>query len=574
MDKQWTLASALSAEARSRYGRYGGVLAQLLANRGITPAAASVFFSSDNETQWHSPWCFNGMRQAVDLIVAAVRAGEKIAICGDYDADGVTATAVLAETLQTLKARVEIWIPDRLTEGYGLNKRVWREALDAGCRLLITVDNGIRSREEAAAAKEAGLTVIVTDHHEPPAERSDWPDCLILNPRLPDENYPFKYLAGVGVAFKLASALVESSTLDQPLKERLQNRITDLVAVGTVADCVKLVGENRFLVRQGLREINRRCRLGLAELIEVSQLRGDLTAENISWQLAPRLNVAGRLDHANTAYELLITTDATEAAALAKRLNEKNAQRQADTQALFEYGCNFVDEHLADDRLLILTSPNLSDPAGAAWHEGIIGLVAGRLAEYFHRPTLVITLTRGQIKGSGRSIAGYDILSVLERNKDHLSRYGGHKAACGFTIKDGDNLRRFQEAARAMAAQDLTDNDLRPSVNIDVELPIAEINETLVEDLRLFEPFGQANPEPIFVSRDLTVRDKMTMGLKNQHVKFKFNNFWAVAFGESDKWQSIRPGDRVDAVYTLEFNDFNGSRSIQWRLVDMRPTLS
>ncbi len=574
MEKRWVIAPPITAAQAADYRPYQPLMAQLLVNRGLSAAAAESFFSSDNETQWHTPLAFKKMSAAVALIVAKIKAGERLAICGDYDADGVTASAVLAETLRTLKAQLEVWIPNRLTEGYGLNSRVLREIKDAGCSLVITVDNGIRSRAEIAAAQKLGLTVIVTDHHAAPDEAADWPDCLIINPMLPGETYPFKYLAGVGVAFKLACALIEASTLAPAVKERLVNRIVDLVAIGTVADCVNILGENRFLVRQGLKAINRRSRVGLDELIKVSQLNGEIETWNISWQLAPRLNVAGRLEHANTAYELLMTADRAQAAALAKKLNEQNHERQTETQRLMEYSQNFVETNLADDKLLIVTSPNLTDDTADAWHEGIIGLVAGRLCERYGKPALVITLSDGKIKGSGRSIEGYNILAVLETNKAWLERFGGHKAACGFTIKDKAALTAFAAAARAQVKQELSDEDLLPRLLIDAELDLMTVDERMVEDLERLAPFGQGNKEPLFVSRRLVVRDKLTMGVDGQHVKFKFNNFWAVAFGEAAKWQTLAIGSQVDAAYTLEFNDFNGFRNIQLRLVDMKPSLS
>jgi len=572
MEKKWIIAPHF--EANVGYEQFSLVVAQLLYNRGISPQEANIFFSSDNEANWHSPFAFKNMREAVDLLVTKIKQGEKIAICGDYDADGVTASAVLSETLKTLKAKVDVWIPNRLTEGYGLNERVLKEIKDSGCSLIITVDNGIRSRQEIEIAKSLGLDVILTDHHAAPELPSDWPDCLIINPMVPGEPYPFKFLAGVGVAFKLASALIATAKLSPDIKERLKNKILDLVAIGTVADCVSVLGENRFLVRQGLNEINHHNRVGLNELVKISQLNGQINEWNISWQLAPRLNVAGRLDHANTSYELLVTTDQAEASRLAKRLNDQNIKRQEETQRLMEYGQAYVEANLTDDKLLIVTSPNLADESAEAWHEGIIGLVAGRLCERYAKPTFVITLSEGKIKGSGRSIEGYNILSVLERTKDHLERFGGHKAACGFTVRDKNSLKIFSDEARSLVRQELKDEALMPSLKIDAQLELVDIDEELVETLSRFAPFGQGNKEPIFASFDLIIRDKQTMGADSQHVKFKFNNFWAIAFGEALKWQDLVIGDKVDLAYTLEYNDFNGFRKIQMRLVDMKRSLS
>lgn len=564
----------MAPERLAEYGQLNNLIAQLLYNRGLKAADAVAFFASDNETDSHSPWLFKHMREAVGLLVEKIKAGELIAICGDYDADGITASAVLSETLKTLKANVRVWIPNRLIEGYGLNKHLLQEISRAGCSLVVTVDNGIRSYAEVEFAKSLGLSVIVTDHHAAPEQSADWPSCLIINPMLPDETYPFKYLAGVGVAFKLAGALIDESKLSAEVKENLKNRVTDLVAVGTVADCVSLLGENRYLVRRGLREINRGRRIGLQALAAAAQLSGEINAGHIGWQLAPRLNVAGRLEHADLAYQLLVATDKAEAIILAERLNKQNATRQEETQRLLEYSIDYIDKNLSADKILIVVSPQLADQSLDSWHEGVIGLVAGRLCERYGKPTMVITLSEGKIKGSGRSIEGYNILSVLERTGHLLERFGGHKAACGFTVKDKDSLPVFVEAARRLAEEELSDEALCPVLKIDAAVSLAEIDETLVEALAGFAPFGQDNKEALFVSWGVTVRDKLTMGLNHQHIKFKFDNFWAVAFGAADKWQNVELDQKMDIVYAVEFNNFNGQRKVQLRLVDMRSSLS
>ncbi len=573
MNKKWAVAPQIKPEELATYAPIKPLVAQLLANRGLSPAEAKSFLASDNEISWHSPFLFRQMHLAVDYIIGQIKEQKLIAIFGDYDADGVTSSAVLWETLTTLKAKTQVWIPNRLAEGYGLNKRIIKEIKDAGCSLIITVDNGIRSYEEIVYARKQGLQVIVTDHHTQDEGRSELPEAIIINPILEQETYPFKFLAGVGVAFKLASALIESSKLSLNVKERLTKRILDLVAIGTIADCVSLLGENRFLVRQGLRELNRRERPGINALVKVAQVTNDLSENTISWQIAPRLNVAGRLGRANAAYEILVTTDGQEAETLAKELNEKNIHRQEETQRLVEYAQKLVETELLADKILVISAPCLRGESEESWHEGIIGLVAGKICERYARPAFVITKSEGKIKGSGRSIEGYNIVELLERLKEYLERFGGHKAACGFTIKNQENLEKFTASLRAIGRQEITDDFLVPTLNIDAELDITQIDSGLVEELKRFAPFGQGNREPTFLSSGVPVKDITIMGLDGQHIKFKFHNFWAIAFGEALKWQALKLGDKIDVVYTLDFNDFNGFRNVQMRIIDMRPSL-
>ena len=575
MTKEWLVAAPIKPELIDQSLGLNPLLWQLLFNRGLTDVREiKAFFANDWTLSSHEPLSFQQMERAVAAVVAEIKAGRPIAICGDYDADGVTATAVLQEVLTTLKAEVKVWIPSRLQDGYGLNRKIIEEIKNAGCALLITVDNGIRSKEEVAHAKSLGLQVIVTDHHAAPDDSADWPDCLIINPMLPGETYPFKYLAGVGVAFKLANALVAASNLTPAVKEKIIKRVLDLVAVGTVADCVNVLGENRLLIKEGLRELNARRRLGLSELIKISQLSGEINEWNISWQLAPRLNVAGRLDHANTAYELLITGNSEEAAALARRLNEKNIERQEETARVLAECRAELEAGEMSDKILLASEPVLRGlTGGKPWPEGVIGLVAGRLGERYGRPALVICASGNKIKGSGRSIEDYDIVALLGKVSQYLERFGGHKAACGFTVKAGQ-LAVFMSAVQKIAQAELAAADLKPKLKIDAELALDDINERLVEEINRCAPFGQGNNQPLFVSFNLIIRDKVTMGLENQHVKFRFGNFWAVAFGEAAKWQTLNLGERVDVVYQLEINRYNGQTNVQLRVVDIRPSLS
>jgi single-stranded-DNA-specific exonuclease len=577
MTCHWELKLAISADFIRQLPEYNKIILQLLANRGITEKREIELFFHPQEAKLSDPFLFKDMRLAVELVVKHIKAQNLIVVYGDYDADGVTATAVLWEVLDILKAKADVYIPARISEGYGLNKKAIGELCKEEAKLIITVDNGIRNQAEVEYARRLGLDIIVTDHHEAPAEKKDWPNCLIINPKADD--YPLKMLAGVGVAFKLAQALITSSKLGQELKHKLEEKILDLVAVGTVADMVALTGENRRLVCRGLKVLNRRKRLGFKELIKVSQGQAreekEIKAWQIGWQLAPRLNSAGRLDHANTAYELLVTKNKAEAVSIAKRLNEKNQKRQIITEEIFLAAKKIVvgaDGHppLLADKILVVVCPDEDKAGEKSWPEGIMGLVAGRLCEEYWRPALVITKFKEEIKGSGRSIEKFNIIKAVEKLSQHLEKFGGHAAACGLTVKSEEDLAEFSRKIKELAAEELTGAELTPQIFIEAEIDLADINDELVETLEKFEPFGEENERPKFLSRGLVIMDKVSMGADAQHIKFRFGQFWAVAFGQAENFKDYKIGDRVDMVYYLEFNEFNGKRAVQMKIVDMK----
>lgn len=573
MSNKWEVKPAVQDDFIKQHTAYNRIILQLLANRNlITQQKIETFFNSVKD-DLADPFLFRDMRAAVELTIEHIRAGNLIVIYGDYDADGVTATAVLAETLSILKAKTNIYIPARITEGYGLNKKAIAELAKSGAKLIITVDNGIRNKAEVAYVKDSGLDIIITDHHEPPPEKSDRPGCLIINPKA-DSHYPYRHLAGVGVAFKFAKAIIESSKLAEDAKLKLEEKILDLVAIGTVADMVDLIGENRYLVKQGLKIINQRKRLGVNELIRAAKIDANGSKEikswQIGWQIAPRLNSAGRMDHANTAYELLITKDKAEAKKIADQLNEKNQARQKITEEIFTYAKKMIEERMLADKILVVVCPNLGETDNQSWPEGVMGLVAGRLCEAYSRPALVITKFGKEIKGSGRSIEEFNIIKQIEKLSEHLERFGGHAAACGFTLKSQKDLAAFTDKIKTIAASELAKVELVSKILIDAEIDLAEVNDELVEGLEKFEPYGEANEKPKFLSRCLVIMDKMNMGAASQHVKFRFGKLWALAFNQSENFKNYKIGDKVDLVYYLEFNEFNGRRSAQMKIVYMR----
>lgn len=575
MEKQWQLAPVAPEVFLQAHAGYAPVIAQLLYNRQLdTPAEVKAFLSPTSGVEGHDPFLFKNMEAAIALVVSHIKQGNQIVVCGDYDADGVTSSTLLAEVLRTLKAKVDVWIPSRFGEGYGLNKEIITTLHAKQVKLLITVDNGIRAKAEIAYARSLGMEVIVTDHHEGAPQAADWPDCLIINPILPGETYPFKYLCGAGVAYKFAEALITKSTLSTEEKVKLKKQLVDLAAIGTISDCVTLRGENRAIVAQGLVVINQRPRRGLRELIAVAQLvAGEITAWNISWQITPRLNAAGRIEHANAAYNLLAAATSEEAQQWAENLQAKNIERQRLTEEIMKAGIEVIEQEQSQEKLLVVLSPDLrTPPSPTPWPEGVIGLVAGRLTERFSRPSFVICQSEDKVKASGRSIEQFDIGASLEAGKMYLERYGGHKMACGFTAKSAEDLPAFISAVRAVAEQQLAGVDLLPILKIEAELPMSDLTTTFVEQIEQFAPFGQDNPEPKFVSYNVIIEEIMTMGQDKKHIKFRLGGRWAVAFGKAEAYQNYTVGQSIDVVYTVSFNLFNNRREVQLKIVDLRPS--
>lgn len=554
-----------------KFPGYSQVVLQLLFNRGLTEKEKiEKFLNPDYENDTHDPFLFNDMAKAVDLIIRHIKEQNKIVIYGDYDADGVTGSALLYEVLDTLKAKVDIYIPDRVKYGYGLNKECLEEILKNDISLIITVDCGTRNHEEIAFIKSKNIDLIITDHHTGNLDGLE--DVLFINPINKNEKYPYKFLAGAGVSFKLAKALIGKSKLSAEIKLKLEEKILDLVAIGIVADCVSLLGENRILVKKGLGILNKTKRVGLQELMRVAQIgpsaarNQQVGAWNIGFQIAPRLNAAGRLAHANTAFELLVTNDKKEAAALAQRLNDKNLERQKITEEMVEEIEMQIKQarQEAKQKSIIAVSPE-----GKKWNEGVIGLVAGKICEKYYKPTLVITRAGDIYKGSARSIDEFDIIETIESCQEFLTKFGGHPKAAGFSLGE-KNLEKFIDKFRGLADKKLKDVKLQPTLKIECEVGLDQVDEDLIKELEKLEPFGQNNFRPNFVSRNVLIKDIMTMGADGQHIKFRINGLWAVAFGRAGEWQNLKIGDMIDAVYYLEMNEFNGRSEAQLKVIDIK----
>lgn len=575
MNKVWQISPKADEAFLVSHAAYTPVLLSILWNRGIrTKEQITSFLEDTYEQSAFDPFLFVDMEKAISLLISHIKKRNKITIYGDYDADGVSSSVLMADILRILKVEVDFYIPDRVTEGYGLNREALDGIISNGTKLLITVDNGIRSRAEVAFAKERGLDLIITDHHQGPELESDYPDCLIINPALPREKLPFDKLAGVGVALKFTEALLARSTLEPSLKKRINDSLFDLAALGTVADCVSLLGENRLIVKKGLEVMNESKRLGLSELVKISNIRSpkELDSWNIGYQLAPRINAAGRMDHANTAFALLMSREKDEAVKLAAELNHNNLMRQKNTESIFES----VESQIAKnpgDFLLAAVYEYRPKEEHEPWNEGIIGLVSGKVTEKYYRPSIIITKSEEGYKGSGRSIPEFNISKALELSKEFLNKFGGHPLACGFSLK-GDLLDSFVAAMKKFAQAELEGKDLRPKIHIDLILDFTEISTSLVDSLSTLKPYGQDNPQPIFMSKNIQIVDKLNMGMNSQHLKLRLKNgsssiLSAIGFGQSDKWSALSIADSIDICYYLDINEFNGRREVQLRIIDI-----
>ncbi len=546
------------------------LVGQILYNRGVCTLEEATCFFADVESE-ESPFHLRGLQEAVTRIRRSIRTGEPIVVYGDFDVDGITATAVLTETLAALGATVRPYIPNRFFEGYGLNKDALTRLAGEGTKLIVTVDCGIRSPVEVTYAESLGVDMIVTDHH---SVGEDLPQaCAIVNPKQEHCSYGFQDLAGVGVAFKLAQALL---TVDRnvPLNGKTalhENDLLDLVALGTVADLAPLVGENRRLVRRGLALINQAPRPGLAAMIAASNLRpGRIGTAAIGYALGPRLNAAGRLDDARTSYALLTCRDPQKASELALALNQTNDERKRQTQTALRAARTQVLEQAGPDAI----PDPLLVAIGEDFPQGIVGLVAGRLSEEFYRPAVVIEKGLEYCRGSARSIDEFNITTALDECRDLLVRYGGHAAAAGFTVSR-QNLPVMLERLRAVAQRELAGRRLLPSLAVDVEAPLSAMTVETARALEQLEPCGIGNPNPLFVTRGLMVRSARAVGEEKRHLKLSLFDGRvareAIAFGLGALARNDEKLPAVDVVYALETNDWYGEERPQLRIEDLQP---
>jgi len=565
--KRWQVAPKAPPSHLARLPGLHPLMTQVLYNRGITaPADIDTFLGDDDSPA--NPFALRDMEKAITRLREALRQDEPIAVYGDFDADGVTATVLLVQTLEALGGDVRAYIPDRIDEGYGLHKAALTSLAKEGVGLTATVDCGVRSLQEVDHANHLGMDVIITDHHSVGPELPN--GVAVIDPKRPDEAYPFHELAGVGVAYRLAQALLRSHR-QAPITEADlsldEESLLDLVALGTVADMVPLLSENRALVRRGLASLNALQRPGLMALSRKAGLRpGQIDATAISYSLAPRINAAGRMGRTELAYRLLNTRRPAEAQRLADALNRLNRERQQTTRAVQDRASQAALE--ADDGGFLLFAAAPDFPAG------IVGLVANRLLDRFYRPAVIVEIGDRYCKGSARSIDEFHITEALDRCADLLERYGGHAAAAGFTLPH-DNLDELAERLNRLATEQLTGLDLSPVLNVDAETPLDQLTWELMADLAQLEPCGYANPQPLFVSRGVHVDRRRTVGSDGRHLKLSVSDSQgrrldAIAFRQGE-WLPKLP-ETIDLAYHFEINEWNGRRSLQLNVQDLRPS--
>ena len=551
----WELMPSFSDQTFTKAAKEEGLdslAAQILYQRGIQTPEVLAAFLHPSLDKLHDPYLLHDMKKAVERIRRAIEDYEQILIYGDYDADGMTSASILKETLEELGAECQVYLPNRFTDGYGPNQSVYKYFIEQqAVSLIVTVDNGVAGHEAIAFAQEAGVDVIVTDHHSLPDQLPD--AYAIIHPEHPAGNYPFKDLAGCGVAFKLATALLE----------QVQPDLLDLVAIGTIADMVSLTDENRIMVQYGLSLLKQSERIGLQEMMRLADLEaGQVNEETVGFQLAPRLNALGRLDDPNPAIELLTGFDEEEVATIAAMIDEKNTERKDVVQAIYEEAKNLVQ---ADKPVQIL--------AAKGWNPGVLGIVAGRLLEELQQPVIVLSIQDGLAKGSARSVEAVDIFQALNDHRDLFVAFGGHSGAAGMTLQV-ENLEALSDVLVAFIQDNQLDLTQKPSLVLDEELDLANLSLETVKSLEKLAPFGMNFAKPIFYLRDFQVESARTMGQDNAHLKLRLLkdgvNVDLVAFGQGHLAQEFSQLKNLELAVHLSVNQWNGHTTIQLMLVDAR----
>lgn len=544
------------------------LVASLLINRGLDTVESARYFLFDHDQKFHDPFLLTGMDIAVSRIKLAIEKQEPILIFGDYDADGVTSTSIMMMTLKDLGADVQFYIPNRFTEGYGPNKQAFQYAKDIGIQLIITVDTGIAATNEAIAAKELGLDLIITDHHEPGPEL---PDALaIIHPKLKNSDYPFHELAGVGVAFKLAHALYG----------KLPEHLLEIAAIGTIADLVSLKGENRLIAKRGIKNLKNTKNIGLKAVFKRAGTElHSIDEETIGFLIAPRLNAVGRLGSADPAVELLLTEDVIEAEAIAEEIEQLNKERQAIVSEITAQAIKEVEENypISEHSVLVIGQEG--------WNAGVIGIVASKLVEKYYRPTIILSFDqeKGIAKGSARSIFGFDLFNNLSNCRDILPHFGGHPMAAGMTLKleDVDELRNRLNAA---AREQLSEADFIPATKLDGEFHLQDINLESLEEMQMLAPFGMDNPKPKIMLKEANIAGIRKIGSNQTHLKMTIEDegysLDGVGFGLGSLYEHISPSSKISVIGELSINEWNNIRKPQiflqdlainsWQLFDIR----
>lgn len=583
--KKWVLKPAPPTDWLESHPELPSLVATLLYHRGLlTQTQMDEFLDPDYSKNVHDPFLFKDMAKAVDRILTAIANNERITVHGDYDADGVSAAVIMTTIFRALKyENFSIFLPHRETDGYGLNLNTVKLLANEGTKVIISCDCGISNAPEVELANSLGIDCIITDHHAIPATVP--PALAIIHPKLPGETYPDQTLCGGAVAFKLTQGILavhrRTNDLlpDGQAHDALEKWLLDMVAISSVADMVPMLGETRTLTKYGLIVLNKTRRIGLQKLLLEARLaesdgtlKREIDADTIGFRIAPQINAAGRMDHANVAYKLLVAQSGAEAIDLAWQLNGNNTERQQKTE-------EFVAEAIAqikndpDSPILFVYSKN--------WATGIVGLIASRLKEKFSRPVIAMTDNQGQIVGSGRSIEGFNLIATMQEMPELFHKFGGHPMACGFTLQSEAHIEEFKTKLITRFTSITRDLDITPSVLVDAELDLDHVNWELYDVLDKFKPFGQGNPKPRYLAQGVTVTDLKPMGKDNKHlrimVKHNSNKIrktigWNLCGPNSAiNWhESLKPGDKIDMLFEVDINEWNGSRELQILIVDLK----
>lgn len=536
------------------------LIASLLVNRGFDTIDAAKEFLYTNDQEFHDPFLMEDMDKLVERVNQAIAKEEKILVFGDYDADGVSSTTVMMTALREVGALVDFYIPNRFTEGYGPNENAFKQAKENGYSVIITVDTGISALHEAKVARELGVDLIITDHHEPGPELPD--AFAIIHPKKETCSYPFDDLAGVGVAYKVAHALLGKNP----------EHLLDVAAIGTIADLVPLVGENRLLASKGIKKMQQTTRVGLKALLQKCGVElHTVTEETVGFSIGPRINAVGRLDNADPAVHLLMTNDPEEAKMLAEEMESYNKERQQIVTQITEEAIQQVEEKYPpeDNGFIIVEGDN--------WNAGVIGIVASRLVDRFYRPTIVLSLDKekGLAKGSARSIAGFDLFENLSECRDILPHFGGHPMAAGMTLKIED-VNDLRQRMNQKALEILTDEDFTPITDVDIECKVEEVTLATIEQLEMLAPFGVANPKPKVLVKDVLPQQIRQIGNKSNHLKLVIeqdgSSLDCVGFGFGETYHHVSPGASLDVLGDLSINEWNNFRKPQLFLKDIRVT--
>jgi single-stranded-DNA-specific exonuclease len=588
MEKQWVLAKKIDEETCNAYPHIDPFILQLLANRNISlhdEGAIRAFLEPHYTKDVHDPYLFDDMQRAVLRIIDACRQKEKITIYGDYDVDGVCASTVLYETISLFTDRIDVYMNHREKAGYGLQIDAIKELSANQTALIITNDHGISNKEQVAYAADLGIDVIITDHHHVPENPEDIPRAYaIIHPRVRADRYPFKYLAGAGSAFKLAQGIIHANfdadfveqkkhTTDvsgKPINwEGFEKWLLDAVCMATICDCVPLIGENRALVRYGMIVLNKTRRSGLHKLLAIANILGKkITPQTINFTLGPRLNAASRMAHGTIAFHLMTEKDPQRAAVLADRLDKSNSERRKATDRVVNAAEEKLQEDIrADKKVLVAT--------GDDWPLGILGLVAGKISSKYHRPVILMTRAHeGHTAGTGRSMNEFHLARVFEKLHIFFSRYGGHEAAGGFAVKEGADCEEIKRGLQQLGDELIQEKDRIPLLNVDAEVKLSQCTWSFFEQLEKFEPYGNGNPKPLFLVSGARVCAAQGVGTDNKHLRLTVQQDGIqkrlIGFSLGTWLERIKNGDFIDAVFELDTHEWNGTRELQLKIIDLK----